>query len=47
VCRLCAGFEDQVERQDLLDFATHHLKEGQKGKTVYNKLVVISQMLKQ
>jgi integrase/recombinase XerD len=38
---------DQVERQDLLDFATHYLKEGQKGKTVYNKLVVVSQMLKQ
>jgi integrase/recombinase XerD len=33
--------------QDLLDFATDCLKKGQKGKSVYNKLVVISQVMKQ
>jgi len=38
---------DDVGRQDLLDFATHCLKEGQKGKSVYNKLVVLSQVMKQ
>ena len=38
---------DDVERQDLLDFATDCLKKGQKGKSVYNKLVVISQVMKQ
>jgi integrase len=38
---------DDVERQDLLDFATHCMKQGQKGKSVYNKLVVISQVMKQ
>jgi hypothetical protein len=38
---------DQVERQDLLDFATHCKKHGQKGKSIYNKLVVLSQVLKQ
>ena len=38
---------DEVERQDLLDFATYFMKQGQKGKSVYNKLVVISQVLKQ
>ena len=38
---------DEVERQDLLDFATHCIKQGQKGKSVYNKLVVLSQVLKQ
>jgi integrase/recombinase XerD len=38
---------DEVERQDLLDFATHCMKQGQKGKSVYNKLVVLSQVLKQ
>ena len=36
-----------MERQDLLDFATECLKKGQKGKSVYNKLVVISQVMKQ
>ena len=40
-------YVDQVERQDLIDFATQFKKEGQTGKTVYNKLVVISQLLKQ
>ena len=35
-------YVDQVERQDLLDFATHLLKQGQKGKNIYNKLVVLS-----
>jgi integrase/recombinase XerD len=38
---------DEVERQDLLDFATHYMKQGQQGKSIYNKLVVISQVLKQ
>ena len=38
---------DDVERQDLLDFATHCMKNGQKGKSIYNKLVVISQVMKQ
>jgi integrase len=38
---------DAVEREDLLDFATACLKKGQKGKSVYNKLVVISQVMKQ
>jgi integrase len=37
---------DEVERQDLLDFSTHCMKQGQEGKTVYNKLVVLSQVLK-
>jgi integrase/recombinase XerD len=36
-----------VERQDLLDFATDCLKRGQNGKSIYNKLVVISQVMKQ
>jgi integrase/recombinase XerD len=38
---------DEVGRQDLLDFATDCTKQGQQGKSVYNKLVVISQVLKQ
>jgi len=38
---------DEVEREDLLDFATDCTKQGQQGKSVYNKLVVISQVLKQ
>ena len=40
------AFVDEVERQDLLDFATHCMKKGQKGKSIYNKLVVISQLMK-
>ena len=40
-------YVDEVERHDLLDFATHCMREGQKGKTVYNKLVVLSQVMKQ
>ena len=40
-------YVDDVERQDLLDFATHCMKNGQKGKSIYNKLVVISQVMKQ
>ena len=40
-------YVDEVERQDLLDFATHCMKKGQKGKSIYNKLVVISQVMKQ
>jgi integrase/recombinase XerD len=38
---------EEVERQDLLDFATHFMKRGQKGKSIYNKLVVLSQVMKQ
>ena len=38
---------EDVERQDLLNFATDCMKQGQKGKSVYNKLVVLSQVLKQ
>jgi integrase len=38
---------DQITREDLLAFATACLKQGQKGKSVYNKLVVVSQLLKQ
>jgi len=41
------AYIDQVERQDLLDFATHCKQQGQKGKSIYNKLVVLSQVLKQ
>jgi integrase/recombinase XerD len=36
-----------VERQDLIDFATDCMKKGQKGKSIYNKLVVMSQVMKQ
>jgi hypothetical protein len=32
---------------DLIDFMTDCLKKGQKGNSVYNKLVVISQVMKQ
>jgi integrase len=38
---------EEVGRQDLLDFATHLKKEGQQGKSIYNKLVVLSQVMKQ
>lgn len=38
---------DDVERQDILNFATQCVKRGQKGKTIYNKLVVLSQVMKQ
>lgn len=45
---LCARtYVDQVERQDLLDYARHCMQEGQKGKSIYNKLVVLSQVMKQ
>jgi len=40
-------YVDEVERQDFIDFATHCMKEGQKGKSIYNKLVVLSQVMKQ
>ena len=30
-----------------MEFATHCLKLGQNGKTIYNKLVVVCQLLKQ
>ena len=38
---------DDVERQDFIDFATYCMKQGQKGKSIYNKLVVLSQVMKQ
>jgi integrase/recombinase XerD len=38
---------DEVEREDLLNFATDCMKQGQKGKSIYNKLVVLSQVMKQ
>ncbi len=38
---------DEIDRATLLEFATRCLKIGQAGKTIYNKLVVISQLLKQ
>jgi integrase len=38
---------EDVERQDILDFATECVKQGQKGKTIYNKLVLLSQVMKQ
>jgi integrase/recombinase XerD len=38
---------DEVGREDLIAFATARVKEGQKGKSIYNKLVVLSQLLKQ
>jgi integrase/recombinase XerD len=40
-------YVDEIEREDLLDFATHCLKQSQKAKSVYKKLVVISQLQKQ
>lgn len=40
-------YVDDVSRDDLLAFATACLKKGQKGKSVYNKLVVLAQLLKQ
>jgi integrase/recombinase XerD len=41
------AYVDDVERQDLVDFATQCMKQGQKGKSIYNKLAVISQVMKQ
>jgi integrase/recombinase XerD len=38
---------DEIERADVLDFATHCLMQSQKGKSIYNKLVLLSQVLKQ
>jgi len=38
---------DEVDRPALLDFATRCVKLGHNGKTIYNKLVVIAQLLKQ
>ena len=38
---------DEIGRDDLLAFATDCLKRGQKGKSIYNKLVVLSQLMKQ
>ncbi len=37
---------DQVLREDLIAFGTLCLKLGHNGKTVYNKMVVLSQLLK-
>ena len=38
---------DEVGREDLVAFASACVKQGQKGKSIYNKLVVLSQLLKQ
>jgi integrase len=38
---------EDVDRESLLDFATHLSKQGQTGKSIYNKLVVLSQVMKQ
>ena len=40
-------YVDQVDRAALMDFATLCPKAGQNGKTIYNKLVVLCQLLKQ
>jgi integrase/recombinase XerD len=40
-------YVDQAERQDLLDYAKYCMKQGQKGKSICNKLVVLSQVMKQ
>jgi integrase/recombinase XerD len=39
-------YVDQVDRVALMDYATLCLKKGQNGKTIYNKLVVLCQLLK-
>jgi integrase/recombinase XerD len=40
-------YVDEMDRATIMEFATHCLKQGQNGKTIYNKLVVIRQLLKQ
>ena len=40
------NYVDEVEREDLLSFATDCMRQGQKGKSIYNKLVVLSQVMK-
>ena len=40
-------YVDELDREDLLSFATDCMKQGQKGKSIYNKLVVLSQVMKQ
>jgi integrase len=40
-------YVDEIDRATILEFATRCLKLGQNGKTIYNKLVVICQLLKQ
>ena len=40
-------YVDEIDRATIMEFATHCLKLGQNGKTIYNKLVVIWQLLKQ
>lgn len=40
-------YVDEVDRQDFIDFATQCIKQGQKGKSIYNKLVVLSQVMKE
>jgi IS1 family transposase len=40
-------YVDEIDRATIMEFATHCLKLGQNGKTIYNKLVVICQLLKQ
>ena len=36
------GYVDEVEREDLLSFATDCMRQGQKGKSIYNKLDVLT-----
>jgi integrase/recombinase XerD len=40
-------YVDEIDRGTILEFATHCVKLGHNGKTIYNKLVVICQLLKQ
>lgn len=40
-------YVDEIDRATIMEFATHCLKLGQNGKTIYNNLVVICQLLKQ
>jgi integrase/recombinase XerD len=40
-------YVNDVTREDLIDFSTDCMKKGQAGKSIYNKLVVISQVMKQ
>jgi hypothetical protein len=37
---------DEIGREELMAFATAVLQEGQKGKSAYNKMVVLAQLLK-
>lgn len=41
------NYVDEIDPATVMEFATHCPKQGQNGKTIYNKLVVICQLLKQ